>query len=70
MYKYFERNIGRTELLGISTSDIQRYRVRLTSCMQALGASDADLSLVHDELIQNSILNKINPEDTAWAILQ
>ena len=70
MYKYFEHAIRHQETFNISASDIRLYHAHLVATMKAQGASESDLALISDELIINSILNKINPEDAAWAILQ
>lgn len=70
MYKYFEKSLECFNMQKASHRKIQEYKASLIAYMKELGASEAELSLIHDEAIQNSILNKINPEDTAWAILQ
>ena len=49
---------------------IALYRERLINEMKAMGASEQELLMVHDATIKNSIINKREPRDVAWAILQ
>lgn len=59
-----------TKRIDIPQSDIDAYRSSLILAMKASGATEADIGLIHDATIRNSIRRKRKPEDVAWAILQ
>lgn len=46
------------------------YRNLVVVAMEKNGATQDEVTLVHDETIINSIQKKRQPEDVAWAILQ
>lgn len=54
----------------VTSLQIALYRERLIDEMKAMGASDQELLMIHDATIKNSIINKREPRDVAWAILQ
>ena len=68
--KYFAMRIVSTSAVQVTAVQIASYRERLLSEMKEMGASEKELSLVHDAIIANSIINKREPRDVAWAILQ
>lgn len=54
----------------ISQSEIDSYRNLVIKCLKENGATNAEINLLHDATIRNSIRQKRKPEDVAWAILQ
>ncbi len=54
----------------ITQNEITRYRLVLVAEMKKQGATENELSLIHDATIRNSIRSNRKPEDVAWAILQ
>lgn len=70
MNKFFERQLVRCPSNDICQEDIARYRLALIGEMKKMGATESELNLIHNSTIKNSIRNKRNPEDVAWAILQ
>lgn len=70
MKKFFLNRLASISTSAISASQIAEYRKMLVEEMKKQGASEAELSLIHDATIVNSIRNKRQPEDVAWAILQ
>ena len=70
MKKYFIKRMTTCVTQTICQDEIDSYRSLLIVAMKKNGATDSDLNLIHDATIKNSIRNKRNPEDVAWAILQ
>lgn len=70
MNKYFLSKHKQMTASQPPPTQIESFRQSLFSKMLELGASEAELSLVCDSTILNSIRNNRNPEDVAWAILQ
>lgn len=68
--KYFAMRVASASVVQITAVQIDTYREMLISEMKKMGASENELSLVHDATITNSIINKREPRDVAWAILQ
>ena len=68
--KYFAMRMASTTSIQITAVQIASYRESLMNEMRKMGASEQELSLVHDATIRNSIINKREPMDVAWAILQ
>ena len=56
-------------LYSTDLSKINQYRFKLIEEMIKLDATENDLNLISDTLIQNSIKNNRTPKDVAWAIL-
>ena len=54
----------------ISPEQIRSFRAQVEECMRKLGATETDLSFLHDEAICNTIRRNGKPEDLAWALLQ
>ena len=54
----------------VSSEQIDSYRKRVAIEMKKMGATEQELSLLHNETIRNSIINEREPRDVAWAILQ
>jgi len=67
--KYF---LLRNRAVDTSTSpeEILHYRNLVIIEMEKMGATDQEIRLLSNETILNSIRNKREPEDVAWAILQ
>lgn len=65
-------NFNTTNVVATQVTALQivLYRERLINEMKAMGASDQELLMIHDAIIKNSIINKREPRDVAWAILQ
>lgn len=68
--KYFAMRMASVSKVEITAVQIASYRERLVSEMIKMGASEQELSLIHETTIMNSIINKREPRDVAWAILQ
>lgn len=68
--KYFAMRIASVSTVQITAVQIASYRKELINEMIKMGASEQELSLVHETTITNSIINKREPRDVAWAILQ
>ena len=54
----------------VSPEQISSFRVQVEAAMVKMGATKNELSLLHDEAIQNTIRRNGKPEDLAWALLQ
>ncbi len=54
----------------ISEKDLTDFKELLIKEMLRLGATDDEISLIHNAILINAILNNRKPEDVAWAILQ
>ena len=70
MNKYFLLKSRQISTSQISLKQIESFRQLLYIEMQKLGATEAELSLICDSIILNSIRNNRKPEDVAWAVLQ
>lgn len=70
MNKYFLQRISQLSTSKVSSSQIESYRELVIIEMQRMGATDYEISLIHEATILNSIKNNRRPEDVAWAILQ
>lgn len=70
MNKFFEKWLTQKSSEDISQEDVVQYRLTLLCEMKRLGATENDLSLISNSIITNSIKNKRNPKEVAWAILQ
>lgn len=70
MKKFFLERANSMSKENISPSDIASYKALLVAELEKMGATDSEISLVHEATIRNSIINKRRPEDVAWAILQ
>ena len=70
MKKYFAMRASSVAAVQVTALQIALYRERLINEMKAMGASDQELLMIHDATIKNSIINKREPRDVAWAILQ
>lgn len=68
--KYFAMRLAAAAPVNVSSFQINDYRERVICEMKKMGASEQELSLLHDATITNSIINKREPRDVAWAILQ
>lgn len=68
--KYFAMRMVSASTVHISSVQIDSYRERVVTEMKKMGATEQELSLLHDITIKNSIINKREPRDVAWAILQ
>lgn len=55
---------------NVDMKDIMSYRKLVIAEMEKLGASETDKQLLCDTIIKNSIRNKREPEDVAWALIQ
>ena len=69
MYKYFLLK-NRPIETSVSPEQISLYRDRVIDEMKKMGATNHEIELLKRETILNSIRNKRDPEDVAWAILQ
>lgn len=49
---------------------LEQYRSELIKEIINLGATENEINLISDILIQNSIENNRSAQDVAWAILQ
>ena len=67
MKKYFAMRISTEQVTDIQ---IASYREKLINEMKKMGASEKELLLIHDATIKNSIINKREPRNVAWALLQ
>lgn len=54
----------------IPQDEIAHYRSLLIFELHKMGATENEISLIHDATIRNSIRNNRKPEEVAWAILQ
>lgn len=54
----------------VKENKVKQYHSELIKEMIKLGATENDLNLISDILIQNSIKNNRMPKDVAWAIFQ
>ncbi|MBQ8004672.1 MAG: hypothetical protein IJ299_06240 [Oscillospiraceae bacterium] len=70
MKKFFARQMAVCVSRNISQEEIARYRSLLIVEMEKMGATQNEISLIHDATIRNSIRNDRKPEEVAWAILQ
>ncbi len=70
MKKYFAMRMASVSTASVSSSQIATYRESVIVEMKKLGATEQEITLVHDATIANSIINKREPRDVAWAILQ
>ena len=70
MKKFFARQMAVCVSRNISPEEIARYRSLLIVEMEKMGATQNEISLIHDATIRNSIRNDRKPEEVAWAILQ
>ena len=70
MKKFFARQLAVCGSGNISQEEIARYRSLLIVEMEKMGATQNEISLIHDATIRNSIRNDRKPEEVAWAILQ
>ena len=70
MKKFFARQMSVCISKNICQDEIARYRSLLIIEMKKMGATQDEISLIHDATIKNSIRNNRKPEDVAWAILQ
>ncbi|MEG1545015.1 MAG: hypothetical protein RR382_10915 [Tannerellaceae bacterium] len=70
MKKYFSEQLVRLGARMVSESQLIEYRNLVVVAMEKNGATQDEVTLVHDETIINSIQKKRQPEDVAWAILQ
>ena len=43
---------------------------RVKQEMVRLGATEADLALIHPNMVRSALQNKRTPRDVAWAIMQ
>lgn len=68
--KYFAMRMAYASAVQISSVQIDAYREQVVIEMKKMGATEQELSLLHDITIKNSIINKREPRDVAWAILQ
>lgn len=68
--KYFAMRMASMPTIQISPQQINLYREQVKAEMKKMGATEQELALVHDATIRNSIINKREPGDVAWAILQ
>ena len=55
---------------GRNLDKFQQYRSELIEEMIKLGATENEINLISDILIQNAIKNNRSAKDVAWAILQ
>lgn len=56
--------------IRVSSPQISAYREQVICEMKKMGATEQEFSLLRDTTIKNSIINKREPRDVAWAILQ
>lgn len=70
MKKFFARQLSVCVTKTICQDEIVRYRSLLIIEMKKMGATEDEISLIHDATIRNSIRNNRKPEEVAWAILQ
>ena len=70
MKKFFAEKLTACMTKSICQDEISNYRSLLITEMKKIGATDDDISLIHDATIRNSIRQQRKPEDVAWAILQ
>lgn len=68
--KYFAVRAASASAVRLSSVQIDSYRTQVVAEMKKLGATNRELLLLHDATIKNSIINKREPRDVAWAILQ
>lgn len=68
MKKYFAMRSAST--VSVSSPQMTAYREQVICEMKKMGATEQELALLHDITIKNSIINKREPRDVAWAILQ
>ena len=68
--KFFKKQLTVLVSKSISQDEIVRYRSLLVCEMRKMGATENEISLVHNATIRNSIRNNRKPEEVAWAILQ
>jgi hypothetical protein len=70
MKKYFLQRSSCQSAATISSIQVQSYRELVIEAMKRMGATEQEISLLHEVTIKNSIMNKRKPEDVAWAVLQ
>lgn len=70
MNKYFAMRMASTPTAQISQQQISQYRELVKAEMKKMGATEHELTMIHEATIRNSIINKREPGDVAWAILQ
>lgn len=68
--KYFAMRVLSVSTEQVTDIQIASYREKLINEMKKMGASEKELLLIHDATIKNSIINKREPRNVAWAILQ
>jgi len=67
--KYFAMRVFSVSTEQVTDIQIASYREKLINEMKKMGASEKELLLIHDATIKNSIINKREPRNVAWAIL-
>ena len=70
MNKYFAMRTAPAYAAQISHAQIDAYRKLVVREMKKMGATEQELLLLHDITVANSIMNKREPRDVAWALLQ
>lgn len=70
MYKYLEKLISLINLSNIDDDEIMNFRNDVIYNMKKYGANNDQINLLDDVAIKYAILNKRNPKDLAWALLQ
>ena len=58
------------EVIKLPDKEIKDYYDSLVEQLRKQGATEEDINLISDEMIENAIKNNRKPEDLAWAILQ
>lgn len=69
MYKYLEKLISLINLSNID-DEIMNFCNDVIYNMKKYGANNDQINLLDDVAIKYAILNKRNPKDLAWALLQ
>lgn len=70
MNEYLKKILSDVELPKVSDEEIKKFRYRTIKIMKNMGADNNQIDLLKDGSIRSAIINKRNPEDLAWAILQ
>lgn len=56
--------------MAVTNTDIITYKNALMEELQKIGACATELRMVTDEMIRSSILENLEPNEVAWAIVE
>ena len=54
----------------MNLDNFNQYKEEVLNECKKLGASNPELTFITDEMIKTGMLNKREPKDLAWALLQ